>query len=176
MTHTKINKPFGTWPSPITPELIGASARFSDVQWAPGSDRLVWCQSRSGKTSLLTQLGPDAPYELSAGLNPSGGVGYGGGEFCAGADGAVFAEKDGRLYYAPYGPGSPRSLTPAFGKSASPKLSPAQDRVLFVHSYEERDVLALVRLDGESWPQVFASGADFYMHPTWSPNSKAAAK
>jgi len=175
MTHTKINKPFGTWPSPITPELIGGSARLSDLQWAPGSDRLVWCQSLSGKASLLTQLGPDAPYELSAGLNPSGGVGYGGGEFCAGADGAVFAEKDGRLYYAPYGPGSPRSLTPAFGKSASPKLSPAQDRVLFVHSYEERDVLALVRLDGQSWPQVFASGADFYMQPTWSPNSKAAA-
>lgn len=175
MIHTKINKPFGTWPSPITPELIGGSARFSDVQWAPGSDRLVWCQSLSGKASLLTQSGLDAPYELSAGFSPSGGVGYGGGEFIAGSDGAVFAEKDGRLYFTPYGPGSPRSLTPAFGNSASPKLAPAQDRVLFVHTYEERDVLALVRLDGQSWPRVFASGADFYMQPAWSPNSKAAA-
>jgi Dipeptidyl aminopeptidases/acylaminoacyl-peptidases len=175
MTHTKINKPFGTWPSPITPELIGDSARFSDVQWAPGTDRLVWCQSLSGKTSLLTQSGLDAPYELSAGFSPSGGVGYGGGEFCAGLDGAVFAEKNGRLYFAPYGPGSPRPLTPVFGNSASPKLSPAQDRVLFVHTYEERDVLALVRLDGQSWPRVFASGADFYMQPTWSPDGKAVA-
>jgi len=175
MSPEKQNKPFGTWPSPITPELIGGSIRFSDVQWAPGSDRLVWCQSLSGKTSLLTQLGSDAPYELSAGFNPSGGVGYGGGEFCAGLDGAVFADKDGRLYFAPYGPGSPRPLTPAFGSSASPKLSPAQDRVLFVHSYEGRDVLALVRLDGQSWPRVFASGADFYMQPAWSPNGKAAA-
>ena len=175
MSPEKQNKPFGTWPSPITPELIGGSVRFSDVQWAPGSERLVWCQSLSGKTSLLTQLGSDAPYELSAGFNPSGGVGYGGGEFCAGLDGAVFADKDGRLYFAPYGPGSPRPLTPAFGSSASPKLSPAQDRVLFVHTYEERDVLALVRLDGQSWPRVFASGADFYMQPAWSPNGKAAA-
>ncbi len=175
MSPEKQNKPFGTWPSPITPELIGGSVRFSDVQWAPGSDRLVWCQSLSGKTSLLTQLGSDAPYELSAGFNPSGGVGYGGGEFCAGLDGAVFADKDGRLYFAPYGPGSPRPLTPAFGSSASPKLSPAQDRVLFVHTYEGRDVLALVRLDGQSWPRVFASGADFYMQPAWSPNGKAAA-
>lgn len=174
MSPEKQNKPFGTWPSPITPELIGCSIRFSDVQWAPGSDRLVWCQSLSGKTSLLTQLGPDAPYELSAGFNPSGGVGYGGGEFCAGLDGAVFADKDGRLYFAPYGPGSPRPLTPAFGSSANPKLSPAQDRVLFVHTYEGRDVLALVRLDGQSWPRVFASGADFYMQPAWSPNGKAA--
>ena len=175
MSPEKQNKPFGTWPSPITPELIGGSVRFSDVQWAPGSDRLIWCQSLSGKTSLLTQLGSDAPYELSAGFNPSGGVGYGGGEFCAGLDGAVFAEKDGRLYFAPYGPGSLRPLTPAFGSSASPKLSPTQDRVLFVHTYEGRDVLALVRLDGQSWPRVFASGADFYMQPAWSPNSKAAA-
>lgn len=175
MSPEKQNKPFGTWPSPITPELIGGSIRFSDVQWAPGSDRLVWCQSLSGKTSLLTQLGSDAPYELSAGFNPSGGVGYGGGEFCAGLDGAVFADKDGRLYFAPYGPGSPRPLTPAFGSSANPKLSPAQDRVLFVHTYEGRDVLALIRLDGQSWPRVFASGADFYMQPAWSPNGKAAA-
>ena len=121
MSPEKQNKPFGTWPSPITPELIGGSIRFSDVQWAPGSGRLVWCQSLSGKTSLLTQLGSDAPYELSAGFNPSGGVGYGGGEFCAGLDGAVFADKDGRLYFAPYGPGSPRALTPAFGSSANPK-------------------------------------------------------
>ncbi len=175
MIHTKINKPFGTWPSPITPELIGGSARFSDVQWAPGTDRLVWCQSLSGKASLLTQSSLDAPYELSAGFSPSGGVGYGGGEFCAGSDGAVFAEKDGRLYFVPYGPGSPRPLTPAFGNSASPKLSPAQDRVLFVHTYEERDVLALVWLDGQSWPRVFASGADFYMQPIWSPDGKAVA-
>ncbi|HPS32607.1 MAG TPA: prolyl oligopeptidase family serine peptidase [Anaerolineaceae bacterium] len=175
MPPTKTNKPFGTWLSPITPELIGGSARFSDVQWAPGSDRLVWCGSLSGKASLLTQVGLDAPSELSAGFNPSGSIGYGGGEFCAGVGGAVFAEKDGRLYFAPYGPGSPQALTPAFGRCASPKLSPAQDRVLFVHSYEERDVLALVRLDGKSWPRVFASGADFYMQPTWSPDGKAAA-
>ncbi|MEL7645572.1 MAG: S9 family peptidase [Anaerolineaceae bacterium] len=175
MTLSKQNKPFGTWPSPITPELIGSSARFSDVQWAPGSNRLVWCQSRSGKASLRTQAGIDAPYELSGVHNPSGGVGYGGGEFCAGMDGAVFAEKDGRLYFAPYGPGSPQALTPAFGRSASPKLAPTQDRVLVVHTYEERDVLALVRLDGQSWPRVFASGADFYMQPTWSPDGKAAA-
>jgi dipeptidyl aminopeptidase/acylaminoacyl peptidase len=175
MTFTKQIKPFGTWPSPITPELIGSSARFSDVQWAPGSDRLVWCQSLSGKSSLLTQSGLDAPYELSGDYNPSGGVGYGGGEFCAGKDGALFAEKDGRLYFAPYGHGSPVPLTPAFGRSASPKLSPTQDRVLFVHTYEDRDVLALVRLDGSSWPRVFASGADFYMQPAWSPNGRAAA-
>jgi len=175
MTLSKQSKPFGTWPSPITPELIGSSARFSDVQWALGSDRLVWCQSLSGKASLFTQSGADAPYTINGDFSPSGGVGYGGGEFCAGKDGAVFAEKDGRLYFAPYGFGSPTPITPAFGRSASPILSPEQGRVLFVHTYEERDVLAIVRLDGSSWPRIIASGADFYMQPTWSPNGNAAA-
>ncbi len=66
MIHTKINKPFGTWPSPITPELISGSARFSDVQWVPGTDRLVWCQSLSGKASLLTQSSLMLLYEPGA--------------------------------------------------------------------------------------------------------------
>jgi len=155
--------------------MLAGGIRLNDVQWSPDGNYLLWSQSLDGKTSLFAKPARDAAFDLSGELNPSGGVGYGGGEFIAGSDGAVFAEKDGRLYFAPYGPGSQRPLTPAFGNSASPKLSPAQDRVLFVHTYEERDVLALVRLDGQSWPRVFASGADFYMQPTWSPNSKAAA-
>ena len=32
--------------------------------------------------------------------------------------------------------------------------------------------MAAVDAEGESWPQVLAAGADFYMQPAWHPRSK----
>ena len=94
--------PYGLWQSLITPELVGQGIRYSDVQWAPGDrERLVWCQSQGGKSTLMTASGTQPATAFSGSFNPAGGVGYGGGEFCAGKQGAVFAERDGRLYFAP---------------------------------------------------------------------------
>ncbi len=175
MTHEKQLLPYGTWPSPITPTMIGQGIRLNDVQWAPNAETLVWSQSLSGQTSLFAQKRDDAPYNLTVGFNPSGGVGYGGGEFDAGDEGVVFVDKNGRLYFKPYGPGSPHPLTPAFGSSASPTISPDGKRVLYVNSYEGQDVLATADLHSAKWPQILAEGADFYMQPTWSPDGKAIA-
>ncbi|MFZ3069543.1 MAG: S9 family peptidase [Anaerolineaceae bacterium] len=175
MPQTKQELPFGLWPSPITPAMIGQGIRLNDVQWVPNSDMLVWCQSLSGKSSLFCKPRDEAPWDLTGERSPSGGVGYGGGEFTAGRDGVVFADKNGRLYHCPYQAGSPRALTPAFGRCAAPAISPDGKQVLYVHTYEDTDVLALANLDGNSWPVILAQGADFYMQPVWSPNDKAIA-
>jgi len=168
--------PYGLWQSLITPELVGQGIRFSDVQWAPESgERLVWCQSQGGKATLMTTSAGEPASAFSGSFDPAGGVGYGGGEFCAGRQGAVFADRDGRLYFAPYGFGAIRPLTPGFGSCASPVLSPNASGVAFVHTYEGRDVLAYTHLEGEAWPKILASGADFYMQPSWSPDGKALA-
>ena len=34
-------RPFGTWPSQISAEMLSAGIRLNDVQWARGSDTLV---------------------------------------------------------------------------------------------------------------------------------------
>lgn len=175
MNQNKQELPFGLWPSPITPAMIGQGFRLIDVMWAPDSDLLVWCQSQNGKSSLMAKPESEAPYNLTGELNPSGGVGYGGGEFTAGPEGVVFAEKNGRLYYRPYGRGQTRPITPAFGGCASPAISPDGKRVLYINTYEDRDVLALADISGKSWPSVLAQGADFYMQPAWSPDGKAVA-
>jgi len=168
--------PYGLWQSLITPKLVGQGIRYSDVQWAPGDrERLVWCQSQGGKSTLMTASGTQPASAFSGSFNPAGGVGYGGGEFCAGKQGAVFADRDGRLYFAPYAFGSIRALTPGFGSCASPALSPNASGVAFVHTYEGRDVLAYTRLEGEVWPKILACGADFYMQPCWSPDGRALA-
>ena len=172
---TKQALPHGLWPSPISPAMLAGGIRLNDVQWSPDSNFLVWSQSLDGKTSLFAKPARDAAFDLSGELNPSGGVGYGGGDFFAGRQGVVFAERNGRLYFKPYAEGLARPITPAFGGCASPVLTPDEHNVVFVHTYENKDVLAIVPLDGSAWPRVLRQGADFYMQPAVSPDGKLIA-
>ena len=165
--------PFGLWPSPITPAMQGARLRIEDVQFnSDGS--LVWLESLSGVSALMHKSGPDAPRDLSGGLKIGGGVGYGGGDFTV-RNGLVIFASGGRLHRTELAGGLPRSITPEFGDCASPALSPDGSQVLFVHTYERADCLALARSDGSAWPVKLASGADFYMQPTWHPDGRQIA-
>lgn len=171
----KQNMPYGLWSSSITPELISQAIRLQDVQWAKDGKTLTWCQSHSGKSSIFAKPAGEAPLNLTGTSNPAGGVGYGGGEYAAGSDFVIFAEKDGRLYRRSIGAGKSEAITPAFGNPASPTISPDGKWVVFVHTYEGQDVLGLVDTRGKTWPDKLVSGSDFYMQPTWSPNGKALA-
>lgn len=172
---TKQTLPHGLWPSPITPAMLAGSIRLNDVQWSPDGNFLIWSQSLDGKSSLFAKPARDAAFDLSGDLNPSGGVGYGGGDFCAGREGVVFAERNGRLYFKPYAEGLARPITPAFGGCAAPLITPDERFVIFVHTYENKDVLAIVPLDGSEWPRILRQGADFYMQPAVSPDGKLLA-
>ena len=167
--------PYGLWTSPITPAMLAGGIRLNDVQWSPDGNFLVWSQSLDGKTSLYAKPVRDAAFDLSGELNPSGGVGYGGGDFCAGREGVAFAERNGRLYFKPYAEGLARPITPAFGACAAPVITPDDRYVIFVHTYENKDVLAIVPLDGSAWPKILRQGADFYMQPAVSPDGKLLA-
>jgi len=171
----KIEQAFGLWKSQITTELIAAAIRLGDSQWDTDGKTLVWREERSGKGVLLAQPLGEAPYEVSGEKNVRGGVGYGGGDFAVRHGLVIFAAKDGRLYRRPLGKGFPEAITPAFGSLAAPQLSPDNRWVVFVHSYEGRDVLALVDSAGKDWPSKLAEGADFYMQPVWHPSGEALA-
>jgi dipeptidyl aminopeptidase/acylaminoacyl peptidase len=172
---SKTQKAFGLWKSKITPELIAAAVSLGDSLWDTDGKTLVWREGRSGKGVILAQPLGEAPYEVSGEMNVRGGVGYGGGDFTV-QDGLVlFAAKDGRLYQRPLGHGFPEPITPEFGSLAAPQLSPDNRWVVFVHSYERHDVLALVDSAGKDWPSKLAEGADFYMQPAWHPSGEALA-
>ncbi len=173
-SSTKQNKPFGLWASPITPAMMGAKLRLPDAQFNRSGNTLVWLESLSGKTSLMAQTGLDAPREISNGLKVGAGVGYGGGDFTVAEDFAVFVSK-GRLYKVGLSGGLPQAISPAFGEAASPVVSPDGSRVLFVHSYEKADSLAVVEIDGQHWPIKVAQGSDFYMQPVWHPDGQRIA-
>ena len=165
--------PHGLWPSPISPEMQAARLRIEDACFdSDGS--LTWLESFSGKTTLMVKKGQDAARDISGGFKIAGGVGYGGGDYTVRGGLVVFASH-GRLYRVNVESGLPQAITPEFGDCASPVISPDGNQVLFVHSYERTDCLAMVRTDGQNWPSKLASGADFYMQPTWHPDGQQIA-
>lgn len=171
----KAKLPYGLWDSQVSPAMIGGGIRINDVQFSPDGKTLVWSQSQDGKTTLFAKQGDDAPWDLSGEFNPSGAVGYGGGDFVAVNEGVYFADRDGRLYFKSFGAGLPVPITPQFGGCAAPVPLPAKDFVVYVHTYEGKDVLAGVDSQGREWPLILAQGADFYLHPAIHPDGKLLA-
>lgn len=165
--------PFGLWPSPITPRSLAASLRLSDVQWDSNGRRLVWLEGRGAQGVLVVADadGQSAPRDLSpAELSVRAKVGYGGGDFCVARGHAYFADGgSGRLYRVALDGGPASPITPAFGYAAAPALSPDGRHLLYVHSYEDVDSLAIVDAEGRHWPQRLIDGHDFFMQPCWHP-------
>ncbi len=167
-------KPYGVWPSPLSARMLGQKKRLNDVQITPDGRTLVWSESRSDQTVLVMQRDDEAPRDLFADLSLRPGVGYGGGDFALGADFVVFTA-NGRLYRQPLTVGLPAPLTPAYGGAAAPAISADGQWVAYVHTYEDRDVLAVVHSSGQYWPVQAAQGADFYMQPVWGPREPLLA-
>jgi dipeptidyl aminopeptidase/acylaminoacyl peptidase len=150
--------------------MLAAKLRLEDAQFdSDGS--LVWLESLNGVTALMVKNGEDAARDISGGFKIGGGVGYGGGDFTVCHGVAIFASK-GRLYRVGLKSDAPHAITPSFGDCAAPVISPDGSKVLFVHTYEGVDCLALVDSSGKGWPVKLASNADFFMQPAWHPDGK----
>lgn len=166
--------PFGLWPSPLTPRAMTVSLRLDDVQWDGDGRRVVWLESRDGRGSLwcADMASADAPRELTPGdLSVRGRIGYGGGDFTVGHGVVFFVEgASARLFRQDLAGGRPRPLTPGFGAAAAPACSPDGRWLIFVHTYEGEDCIALVDAEGRQWPQRLLTGHDFFMWPVWHPS------
>ncbi len=168
-------RPFGLWPSPISPTSMALARPLAGIEWQCGGDGLVWLERRSGQGMLVAGiLSGQAPRDLTPELAVRARVGYGGGDFAVAGEQLLFSAS-GRLYRQPLEAGSARPITPAFGDCAAPTVSPDGRWVLYVHSGEGDDCLAVVDMEGRHWPQRIAQGDDFYMQPAWHPNGQQVA-
>lgn len=172
---TSIVKQYGTWPSPLSPKSLASSLRLNDVQWDTTSDTLVWLEGRGAQGVLVMQSAGDASRDLTSDLSVRARVGYGGGDFTVAQGYVYFAGPEGRLYRQPLAGGSANAITPAFGQVASPRVSADGRWLVYVHTYENHDGLALVDVAGEMWPARLAYGSDFVMQPAWHPDGKYLA-
>ncbi len=173
----KIAKQYGLWKSPVTPSSIAQGLRLSDVGWDDETGALVWLEWRSDR-GVLVALPSDggATRDITSDFSVRARVGYGGGDFTAGKGFVYFVDAESsRIYRKPIGTGVAEPVTPAFGVSASPALSPDGEWLLFVHSYERLDSIDIVDAKGRKLPQKLVSGNDFYMQPRWHPDGKKIA-
>ncbi|MFN2175130.1 MAG: S9 family peptidase [Anaerolineales bacterium] len=171
MIEDKIKRQFGLWESPVSAVSISRGVSFGDVQWDK-SGILVWLENRSDRGVVAVKTGSDDAFrELNSDYSIRAEVGYGGGDFCVGNGIVFFVDSEsGRLFAQHLEAGPAQSITPSFGKTASPAISPDGRWLVFVHSYEGQDSIGVVDAQGLYWPQKLVSGDDFYMQPTWSPD------
>jgi len=173
---TATSRQYGLWDSPVSPASLARGLSFNDVAW-DASGALVWREGRSDRGVLVIQP-PDgqAPRDLNSDLGVRARVGYGGGDFTVGRGQVYFAEAaSGRLYRQPLAAGSAQPITPAFGQAAAPAISPDGRWLLYIHTYEEQDTLAIVDSEGKHWPARLSQGHDFYMQPAWHPDGTRIA-
>ncbi|MEZ4668513.1 MAG: S9 family peptidase [Anaerolineae bacterium] len=172
---SKVIKAYGSWSSNLSPRSLSETLRLNDVQWDNATATLIWHEGRGAKGVLVAQNSNQSPRDLTSELSVRAQVGYGGGEFTVSHGQVYFAGPDGRLYQQSISEGHARPITPAFGAAASPSVSADGKWLLYIHSYEGTDGLALVDTDGSTWPRKFAFGTDFVMQPVWHPAGEYVA-
>ncbi len=170
------NQPWpGLWESPIQADDLGEERRFSDVQWDSDGQTLVWREERSKQGVLVCQSPEErSPRDLTGYLSVQARVGYGGGDFTV-CRGHAYFVADGRLFGQALSGGPAESLTPAGGQCTAPSVSSDGRHILYVHSADEIDHLALVDTRGAHPPARLEQGHDFYMQPCWHPQGSRIA-
>jgi dipeptidyl aminopeptidase/acylaminoacyl peptidase len=174
--------PYGTWPSPLSPDVIVAdSVRLGDA--CMGGDSVYWTEGRpteSGRQVLvrrradgtLSDITP-APFSVRTRVHE-----YGGNAFTVEGLSIWFSnDVDGRLYTVDADECAPRPLTIAGAwRYAEPRLDAANNRLVCVRetpvdSGEPINELVAVALS-DGAVQVLATGHDFYACPR--PNGTGA--
>jgi dipeptidyl aminopeptidase/acylaminoacyl peptidase len=173
---------YGSWPSPISVEMVVAGSLSLREPRLDGADA-YWIEGRpqeQGRQVIVRWREGQAPREVTpAGLNARTMVHeYGGGAYTV-ADGVVYFSNlaDGRAYRQPVD-GQAEPLTPDGPfRYADFVVDRAHDRLLCIredHSDglpEPRSELVALPLTGGE-PAVMATGEDFYSTPRPSPDGR----
>ncbi len=183
--------PYGSWPTPITSELLVASAvRVSEVR--VDGDEVVWSESRpdeAGRVQLVrrrrdgttAELLPDG-WSARTAVHEYGGAAW----WISGGVVWFAAAADQRLYRLDPGSAGPRALTAEpeatrGDRYADGDVSPDGRWIVCVREHHPPDSRGavdvrneIVRLDAVRGgdPEVVVSGPDFTSSPRYSPDGK----
>ncbi len=188
---TITERPYGSWPTPITSELVTAAAvRLGEVR-VDGGD-VVWAEGRPAEGGR-TQLVRRTPDGTTADLLPEGRNArtavheYGGAAWWV-RDGVVWFTDwaDQRLYrLAPGGdpePIIPEPASPRADRYADGDVAPDGTTIVCVRERHDgpsaddvRNEVVRLAADTESEPEVLVTGPDFVAAPRLSPDGTALA-
>ena len=186
-TFDKTPAPYGSWPSPVSAEMIaGATIRLGQI--ALRGEEIFWSEGRpheEGRNVLVrraadgacTDLNP-APFDVRTRVHE-----YGGGAFVLLPDGAVFSHDDDQQLYRVrvYSAELPQPLTrdPA-QRYADAVFDTARNRLIAVredHSTADTEAVATlvaIALD-TGGVEVLVDGHDFFSSPALSADGRQLA-
>lgn len=177
--------PYGSWPSPITPESVSRATPRVDGARMVG-DEVWWGESvpaEAGRVAVKRRLA-DGTVEtvLPAPANARSAVHeYGGGAWTASDEGELYyVEKADQRVYALRPGAEARALTPADDTARHGGLRFEHGTLLAVretHGSERVPTRAIVRIatDDSGTVDVLAEGSDFLAQPALSPDGRRLA-
>jgi dipeptidyl aminopeptidase/acylaminoacyl peptidase len=173
---TPLNKEYGTWNSPISPQIAGDLIELSEPIWTARGD-LAWRERQSNQSRIqILRAGASSFHSIPFPENIGGGILYGGGSFTSSGDDLYLIQsRSARIYRSRSGEQQPELLVDLPGRAATPRISPDQTRLTFIHSHLDRDSIQNLNLGAPDQPRELASGADFYNYIRWSPNGENIA-
>jgi dipeptidyl aminopeptidase/acylaminoacyl peptidase len=181
--------PYGSWPTPITSEVVVAKAVSLAEVVVDGED-VIWSEVRpaeGGRTALVRRSEDGQLHELlDADENARTAVHeYGGGGWWADNGIVWFANwNDQRLYRRDPRAGRSEPLTPSPGiprgdRYADGALTPDRQSIICVREHhppggrgavDVRNEVVLLAAHQPSTPEVIVSGPDFVSNPRFSPD------
>jgi dipeptidyl aminopeptidase/acylaminoacyl peptidase len=188
---TITERPYGSWPTPITSELVTAAAvRLGEVR-VDGAD-VVWAEGRpaeGGRTQLVRRTPDGATADLlPEGRNARTAVHEYGGAAWWVRDGVVWFTDwaDQRLYrLAPGGEPEPITPEPASARAdryADGDVAPDGATIVCVRERHDgpsaadvRNEVVRIAAGAPSEPEVLVTGPDFVAAPRLSPDGTALA-
>ena len=160
--------PYGLWNGHIDPDLVANRARVSTLKWNGDGSGLTF----TAKSTLYRKMNGGPLETVQLGQPVYGSVGYGGGDFDVRGDMTVFCSGSDGLFRYIAESGAAVPLTNDRFDRSTPAISPNRKYAAYVTSDGTHDQIALLGLEGYSWPRLWIKGADFYMQPEWSPDGK----
>ncbi len=184
----KTTLPYGTWPSPITPELIVKGSATPNEAWTDKGD-IWWSESRpdeAGRIQVVRFSGGIKRDMLPEGYSARTRVHeYGGGAWWVDRGVLFFSNwEDQRIYRivdgAPPQPITPEPTQPAGWRYADGRVT-ADGTLMFcvredhTGEGEARNEIVVLPTDRSSEPIVVVSGRDFVSDPRPSPDGSTLA-
>ncbi len=187
MVRVPTIRPYGTWPTPVTSELVVRAARTPTAVAFDGDD-VWWSEARpeeGGRIAVVRRAGGVVADALAAPWNARTAVHeYGGGAWWVRGGVLWFTDwETQRLHRLAPGDTEPVALTPAPAaprglRYADGDVSPDGSTILCVresHRAEGEARNEIVRLSAFSLgePEAVVSGPDFVACPRWRPDGAA---
>ena len=184
----KKTTPYGSWASPITPDLLlkgTVHMRNQMLRW--DGDDLYWSELRpyeAGRIVVCRRAADGTIADVTPqGFNARSRVHeYGGGHYAVKGGTVFFTNfKDQRLYRQEHG-GAPRAITPEADIRHADMLIDTERNLVFAvredHTTgtpEPVNTIVALDADGKRGPITIASGNDFYSSPKLSPDGRRLA-